>query len=181
MKRFLTVAAAVAAGAVGGAVAANPPNFNLPWRAPLKSSSYTGTRTTVTWALATYTDLLLETPSVPRPTEDFDVTRVRCHGGVARVTWYVGNLEPNTATSGIHISVFMDGRIIASLLKGGNHGIWEDAPASVETVVRCPAGLHVFSVRAGQAVTSTWGMPYANSNDRVQRGFIVEEVWNPKR
>jgi hypothetical protein len=175
----IVVQALVAAAAAYAA--ATPPNFNLPWRTQPRSFSYTGTRTTITWALSSYDNLLLASLSKPDWGEDIDVTHVRCHGGVARVTWYVGNLEPETASSGMHIMITMDGKRIATMIRGGYGNTWEDAPASVETVTRCGAGMHTFTAQMREATQSSWGVPYANTGERVQRGFIIEEIWNPRK
>ncbi|MGH3072153.1 MAG: hypothetical protein ACRDNB_07775 [Gaiellaceae bacterium] len=162
---------------VGAAVVvAAPGNFNVPWRTPLKSNTYTGQHFTLTDNLATYNETILATFSKPDVGENFDTLRVQCHGGKARVTWYVGNLEPRVANTGIHISILMDGRVIGTLLKGGKQGVWEDGPASIETAVFCPRGRRAFTARIA-SIDGVWGMPYANSTDRVQRGFIVFEVW----
>lgn len=178
-KRVLRAGCLVAVGVAVGAASAwgGAPNLNLPWEHDLSVKTYTGSKVTVTYALATYTRLLLASFSHPDPSEHVDTTHVTCHGGVADVTWYTGDLEPETKKSGIHISAFMDGKEIGTLLKGGNVGVWEDGPASIRTVVPCPAGKHTFWVTFNQP-NSYWGIPYANSNDRVQRGFIIKEYWS---
>jgi hypothetical protein len=181
MRRTIAVVAGLAMVAAGSAaVAANPPNFNLPWRTQPKASSFTGSRTTLTWALSTYNETRVASHSNPDPGEDFDVTHVRCHGGTARVTWYVGDLEPHNPESGVHVSIYMDKKQIGTGIRGGKTGSWEDAPAAIDTVTRCPRGRHTFSVRAPMSGPDFFGLPYAEPRDRVQRGFIIEEVWNPK-
>jgi hypothetical protein len=182
MRRTIVTLAALAAVAIASAaVAANPPNFNLPWRSQPKAFSFTGSRTTLTWALSTYDQTLVASYSKPDPGEPFDVTHVRCHGGVARVTWYLGNLEPRRPNSGIHIWISMDDATIASILRGGKVGEWEDAPAAIETVVRCRTGMHTFAAHLNMSGQHFFGMPYADPPARIQRGFIIEELWNPKR
>jgi hypothetical protein len=138
--------------------------------------SFVGEKVSVTYALSSYSGRVVVSAGRPSSDTRLDTTRVSCHGGVAHVAWYIGDLEPETPGAGIHVSAYMDGTKIATLIKGGGKGIWEDGPASIDTVVRCPRGRHVFWVERTQT-DSLWGFPYANQTDRVQRGFIVTEYW----
>jgi hypothetical protein len=108
-------------------------------------TSFTGTQVTLTSSLHGYTRPLVASYSKPDPGEPFDVTPVVCHGGLARVTWYMGYLEPMGKKKGIHLSVLMDGRVISTMLRGSVNGVWEDDPATIEAVVRCPRGRRVFA------------------------------------
>jgi hypothetical protein len=107
--------------------------------------------------------------------EQYDQTPLVCHGGRAHITWYVGNLEPTVPDTGIHLSLLFDGRTIGTLLKGSTHGVYDDAPAEIQTVVPCPAGRHQLAVTV-DSIVGGWGIPYAGKADRVQRGFIIQEV-----
>jgi hypothetical protein len=108
-----------------------------------------------------------------------DRTPIVCHGGRARATWYVGNLEPTVPETGLHLAVRLDGAIVAGMIEGSYTGIYEDGPVSIEAIFDCTPGKHsidvyVVSIRGG------WGIPYVANVPRtgspVSRGFIVTEV-----
>jgi hypothetical protein len=111
-----------------------------------------------------------------------DRTPLTCHGGRARITWHVGNLEPTVPMTGIALSVRLDGKVIGSLLRGSADGTYNDNPASIMAVADCPAGEHVLDVVISE-IDGGWGIPYvANVGERadhllMNRGFIVMEVW----
>jgi hypothetical protein len=112
-----------------------------------------------------------------------DKTPVECHGGLAQITWHIGNLEPTIPDTGIHLAVRFDGEVVGGLLRGDPEGIWGDDATDIHAVVECPAGSHVIDLEV-QAISGEWGFPYvANVGERqahglvVNRGFTVEEVW----
>jgi hypothetical protein len=113
-----------------------------------------------------------------------DRTVVECHGGRAQVTWHIGNLEPVTRDSGIHLTVRMDGAPVASILRGSAVDTWGDAPLTIHAVVDCSSGQHVIDLHVSN-VDGAWGFPFVvNRGDplsplsRIGRGFIIREVWN---
>ncbi len=112
-----------------------------------------------------------------------DRTELACHGGRARVSWHIGNLEPITRNTGIHLTARLDGLGIASIVRGSTVDVWGDHPLDLETVIACPAGNHVLDLRI-DSIHGAWGFPYVmtegsrSDNLRVGRGFIVQEVWN---
>lgn len=110
-----------------------------------------------------------------RPERTIDSMDLRCHGGTIEITWYVGNLEPTVPQTGIHLSVRLDGAQLATLLKGSTDGVWNDAPASIHTVTQCPAGSHKLEAHIDK-LAGGWGIPYADPENTVQRGFIVRET-----
>lgn len=55
-------------------------------------------------------------------------------------------------------------------------GFTRTARPEIRVVVYCPAGYHSLLTRV-YAVSGEWGIPYANSNDLVMRGFVFTEVW----
>jgi hypothetical protein len=103
-----------------------------------------------------------------------DRTTVTCHGGVATLLWTTGNLEPTVKATGIHISLYLDGRRIATLLKGSTDGIWNDGPAVLRTMRPCARGRHVVEARI-DSVTGSWGIPYADPGQRVLRAIEISE------
>jgi hypothetical protein len=112
-----------------------------------------------------------------------DRTVLFCHGGRARITWHVGNLEPTVPQTGIALSIRLDGQIIGSLLRGSVEGIYEDGPASIMAVADCSPGEHELDLAISQ-ITGGWGIPYVANVRRgavdylqMNRGFIVMEVW----
>lgn len=139
---------------------------------------YTGRRTTVTEGLSSFNKTVraVDAGGSKPSVGTFDKTPVQCHGGMASVVWHVGNLEPTTPETGIHLSIFMDGERIGSLLKGSYNGVWEDGPEEIYTVVRCPRGPHTFYA-AIDSLGGGWGIPYANEGDLVKRGLIITENW----
>lgn len=108
-----------------------------------------------------------------------DPLDVECHGGVAEVGWYVGNLEPVKPSTGIHLSLRMDGDVISSALVGSTDGVYNDQPAEVRAVLDCPAGPHRFDLLIEQ-VTGGWGIPYVQNTDDDHGGLVVRRgltVW----
>ena len=112
-----------------------------------------------------------------------DSTPVTCHGGLLRIQWHIGNLEPTVPDTGIHLAVRFDGVPVGGLLRGSTRGIWNDSPSGIQAVILCPAGAHVVDL-AITSVVGTWGFPYVvNVGDPVphdlvvNRGFIVTETW----
>lgn len=147
----------------------------------VEARAYSGNRTKITDGLTTFR----ETPVVTREDSGRRLDRLEfeCHGGRAKIMWHIGNLEPRKPATGIHLTVRLDDERIASLLKGSTRGIWNDAPAEIHEVVDCPAGRHVLEL-AIESVHGAWGFPYVvnpgeppSEHLRVNRGFIVEEVW----
>ena len=117
-------------------------------------------------------------PSVspPQPVERIDDIPLVCHGGVATIRWYVGDLEPTTAETGITLTITLDGHPLASLIKGGHSGIYDDGPASALAVTRCAKGTHRLWMQIA-SLQGGWGIPYAGKGSSVNRGFVVNEVW----
>ena len=112
-----------------------------------------------------------------------DQTTLTCHGGIAHVTWHIGNLEPVSQDVGIHLTARLDGEPIGSILRGSRVDIWGDEPASLHAVVPCPAGDHRLDLEI-RSIHGRWGFPYVTSvgeppSDEllVARGFVVSEVW----
>jgi hypothetical protein len=54
----------------------------------------------------------------------------------------VGDLEPTAKLSGITVTIMLDRKPLASLIKGGFDGTYDDGPAEVEAATRCDAGTH---------------------------------------
>ena len=148
--------------------------LNSPFPGTPERSEKTGSNVTLTDALGTFD----KTYRFDRnhTWNQLDRTTVNCHGGRADVRWFVGNLEPTIPDTGIHLSILMDGKKISTILKGSTRGVYDDDEATIHTVVPCPAGSHVFSMRIDY-IEGRWGIPYADPGDRVQRGFIIHEVW----
>jgi hypothetical protein len=109
-----------------------------------------------------------------------DETPFECHGGRARALWYVGNLEPTVAQTGIHLAARLDGETVGALIRGSAQGLYNDGPISLATAFYCPAGHHTLDIQV-LSVEGWWGIPYvANVPDigyPINRGFIVTEVW----
>jgi hypothetical protein len=116
-----------------------------------------------------------------------DVTPVTCHGGRARIEWFIGNLEPQTRDTGLHLNVRLDGSVVATILRGTTVDTLGDHPVSSLAVVECPEGEHVVDLKV-RLVGGRWGFPYvANEYEppvgdlRVARGFVISEVYAPPR
>jgi hypothetical protein len=169
-RSLFVLAAATAAVSVAATAFATT---RSPWTQTVAPHTYTGTHVTLTDNLSTWSERIGDAPG--RTHTPFDQLRFTCHGGRATVIWYIGNLEPEEPQTGIHLDAYFDNRKIATLIRGSHDGIWDDSPASIITVVACPKGVHVLSARMDFG--GSWNVPYANSNDRVQRGFVVQEVW----
>lgn len=137
--------------------------------------SFTGKTSTITDGLSVYSQPARATSALIK--KPLDRLPVRCHGGTAWITWYVGNLEPTSAGTGLHLSIFLDGRRIGTLIKGGADGIYDDGPASLPAVVPCPEGTHSLHAEI-DSLDGEWGIPYANAGEAVPRGFTVLELWN---
>jgi Putative Ig domain len=135
-----------------------------------------GTHVALTNSLKTFSQPTRYTVATLNSTTRIDTTQVQCHGGSVHVTWYVGDLEPTVANTGIHLDVYMNTKVITTIEKGGDSGNYNDGPATAETVVSCPSGTQTFSVGAS-SIDASWGIPYADPGTSVQRGFIVEEVF----
>ncbi len=165
----------VIALAVGTSAALAGPRDSAPsgWYKVTSPATYTGTHVSVTDNLTTWRKPVGDQPG--RDHKPFDRMRFRCHGGRADITWYVGNLEPEVPSTGMHLSIELDGKTIATLLRGSHDGVLNDVPAVIRTIVGCPKGEHELAAR--MAYSGSWNVPYANADDRVQRGFIVEEFW----
>jgi len=166
-------------------------NLDLPIDQPGKRTTRTGTHVSLSDNLVTYrstvrvvgnsrgapfttSGVLLEPSS--KPVGRIDEMRFTCHGGRLRVVWTIGNLEPTKVGGALHLDLVLDNTTISSLLRGSQVREYGDQSESVHAVVSCSDGAHVLYARIDNMV-GAWGMPYANTNDRVQRGFIAEEVW----
>jgi hypothetical protein len=148
-----------------------------------------GQPTTVTGAMVSLTDNLRPlTETVRIGPEDagviLDPLSLTCHGGRIRVTWTVGNLEPITPDTGIHLSARLDGQTIGSILRGSNRGIWNDVPTDLVTVADCSPGAHLLDLEV-TSISGGWGIPYVvtegdppSTTLLVNRGFVVTEVWS---
>lgn len=154
-------------------------NVNLPPGDRAQQTSRTGNRTTLTTNLVTYNETY-RVQAGPNLPARLDEMRIRCHGGTLRLTWQLGNLEPTHPDTGIHLTAYLDGKAVGSLLKGSTRGIWNDGPVQIESAVNCPGGQHKLWVSI-DSIQGSWGIPYANEPDHVQRGFIAEEIWRKNR
>jgi hypothetical protein len=74
-------------------------------------------------------------------------TKVRTTGGIVDVEWYDSGLALNEQTSGAYVSLYVDGRRIASSLRGTKTGSAEVAPGTLVWAGDLPAGTHTFVVR----------------------------------
>jgi len=142
---------------------------------------YDGTHTTISDSLASF-DQTVRLSAADEGTT-IDRTALECHGGRADITWHVGNLEPTVAGTGIHLSATFDGEVIGSMIAGSSDGIWNDRPAGIRAVVACSPGTHQLAIQV-VSVNGLWGIPYVvNPGERnieglrVNRGFVVTEVW----
>lgn len=142
--------------------------------------SWTGTNITVSTSERPFSETVRVVASDAG--RALDPVDVRCHGGVAVVGWYVGNLEPIKQATGIHLSLRMDGETISSTLVGSTDGVYNDQPVTLRAVVRCPAGMRRFDLLI-ESVSGGWGIPYVqNVGDDpggliVRRGITVRETW----
>jgi hypothetical protein len=148
---------------------------------PVLATSYTGSRTTLTDGTREMTTSVW-IDERDRGTA-VDAVSVDCHGGWLRMSWYIGNLEPQVPSTGIHMTVRLDGHPIATSLRGSTMGNWNDAPASILAVAPCSTGSHVVDLEIA-SITGRWGFPYVvtlgslpEDGYRVPRGFILQEVW----
>lgn len=95
----------------------------------------------------------------------FDETPVRCHGGLLRIQWHLGNLEGVTEYTGIHLGIEFDGQLLATAIKGVPDRTHVDDIVNVLATVECSPGSHVVGLRITH-VTGAWGFPYvANPGD----------------
>ena len=148
-----------------------------------------GESTTVSGAMVSLTDNLRPLTETVRigPSDAgliLDPLTLTCHGGRIRVTWTVGNLEPITPETGIHLSARLDGATIGSILRGSTRGIWNDVPTDLVTVADCSRGPHVLDLQV-TSINGGWGIPYVVTEGNppstdllVNRGFVVTEVWS---
>jgi hypothetical protein len=148
---------------------------------PGSSTTTIGDNTAITTGLRSFAQTVrIDEQDVGLTLDPIDV---ECHGGMARIEWHVGNLEPTAPQTGIHLAAQLDGEVVASLLRGSTMGIWNDVPVSMVAVLPCPSGRHLVDLLVAH-VTGQWGVPYVVNTDdepsgilRVNRGFVVTEVW----
>jgi hypothetical protein len=148
--------------------------------APVQPRSATGSNITITDSLRPHVQ------SVWVDAQDqglvIDPTPVTCHGGRLHVEWHVGNLEPQSADAGIHLTARFNGEPVGTIMRGSLRGIWEDDPADLHAVIDCPSGDHVVDLVVNPS--GKYGIPYAVTfgdpdlaDEVVLRGFVLTEVW----
>jgi hypothetical protein len=162
-------------------------NVDPPFGVSPVATTFTGTHTSMTSALATFDQpfRLLATGGCDPSSacggsnaviRRLDQMKLTCHGGTADIRWEIGDLESTVSQTGITLSLVLDGRPLASLLKGGFNGTYDDGPATLEADARCAKGPHSLWVEIDH-LDGEWGVPYADRGEHIVRGFVVTETW----
>ena len=100
------------------------------------------------------------------------------NGRVARVDWYDGDFEPATprATGDGVLTLEVDGKAVATAIKGNHRGTFEDGPAHLTWEGHVSPGQHTAAVTLGSTTGgSLWGAPYADRNRTVVDGLLVTQ------
>ena len=98
------------------------------------------------------------------------------NGGTARIEWYDGAWSPTRPNSGSVVSLFLDGKRLASGLAGGYTGWFEARPGSVVWVGPISSGEHVVEARV-ESAGGNWAIPAATPDTPVPDGLTITEWW----
>jgi len=101
--------------------------------------------------------------------------RFDSHGGTVRAEWYDGAWSPLTRRTAAVVSIYVDGRRVASATLGARTGQFEARPAVLVWVGRPPAGRHVIDVKV-DAAPRGFAIPFASRTAPVTDGLTVTEV-----
>ncbi len=105
--------------------------------------------------------------------------KFRSTGGMTRIEWDNGALEPAEVGTGtdLIVTLRLDGRPAVSTVRGATAGIYGDAPASLVWYQRVAPGEHTVGVELSSPSTRTsWSAPYVDAPHITTDGLSVGQA-----